>query len=99
MIAFLNLIAGTVVAAMVVMTALTGWGGSPGRWRRRGLCLMGAGLIWAGPSRLLGYPPGLGDLIFLCGLAIHLSALYGHAWWRRIDGLDGAVDGRIGHRR
>lgn len=94
----LALVAGAVVAGMVVLTAVMGWGGDVGRWRRIGLCAMGAGLVWAGPSRFLGYPPGLGDLIFLCGLSIHLTALYGHGWRRRIDGLDGTVDGRIGHR-
>lgn len=95
----LSLIAGLAVVGMVVLTAVLGWGGAVSRWRRIGLCLTGAGLVLAGPGRLLGYDPGVGDLIFLSGLVIHLTALYGHAWWRKIDGLDGAVDGRVGHRR
>lgn len=90
----LSLIAGAVVAAMVVLTAIIGWGGDVGRWRRIGLCLTGASLVWAGPSRLLGYPSGIGDLLFLVGLGVHLTALYGRAWRRRIDALDGVVDDR-----
>jgi hypothetical protein len=91
----LSLIAGAAVAGMVVMTAVMGWGGNVGRWRRIGLCLTGAGLVWAGPSRLLGYPSGIGDLLFLIGLGVHLTALYGRAWWGRLDALDGAVDGHV----
>ena len=99
MISALSLIAGLTVVAMVVLTAVVGWGGAVGRWQRVGLCLTGAGLVWAGPARLLGYSSGLGDLLFLIGLAIHLTAIYGHAWWRRVDGLDGNVDGRISRPR
>lgn len=91
----LSLIAGATVAGMVVLTAVMGWGGEVGRWRRIGLCLTGAGLVWAGPSRLLGYPSGIGDLLFLVGLGVHLAALYGRAWWGRIDALDGVVDGHV----
>lgn len=91
----LSLIAGATVAGMVVLTAVMGWGGEVGRWRRIGLCLTGAGLVWAGPSRLLGYPSGIGDLLFLIGLGVHLTALYGRAWWQRLDALDGAADGHV----
>jgi len=28
-------------------------------------------------------------------LGVHLTALYGRAWWGRLDALDGAVDGHV----
>lgn len=101
MIALLAALAAVGVVATIIMV-VHGWAGRLTRVVRLALCLMGAGLAWAGPARFLGYGPGLGDLIFIAGVGLHLAALYGPALWRRADGLDGAVDGRISlslHRR
>lgn len=82
--------------AMVVVVLMIGWGGRLTCAQRVGLCTMTAGLVWAGPSRFLGHPPGLGDLVFVSGILISLVATHGRAIWRTADGLDGVLDGRIG---
>lgn len=97
MIGILTGFAALVVIALVVAIALMGWGGRVGRAQQIGLCLMAAGLVWAGPARFLGYGPGLGDLAFLIGIALYVAAIHGPALWRRVDALDGAQDGWIGH--
>lgn len=96
MIAVLSAIAALAVVAVVVLASLLGWAGRVSCIQRTSLCVMAAGLVWAGPARFLDQPPGLGDLMFVSGLAVHLAALYGRALWRKIDSLDGVLDGRIG---
>lgn len=83
------------VVGMIVLIALLGWGGMMKRLERIGLFMTGAGLLWAGPVRMLGGAVSLGDLIFVLGLGLHLWALYGPALCRRADALDGAADGRV----
>ncbi len=46
------------------------------RHQRLGLVMSAAGLMWAGPSRFQ-QGVGLGDLLFVTGLAVFLTALYG----------------------
>ena len=95
MIAWATTLIAAVVVGMIVLIALFGWGGMMKRLERIGLFMTGAGLLWAGPVRLLGGGVGLGDLIFVLGLGLHLWALYGPALWRRADALDGKADGRV----
>lgn len=95
MIAMLSVAVGLAIVAMVVLTALMGWGGPTNRVQRVSLCVMAAGLAWAGPARLFGQPPGLGDLMFVGGIAVHLATVYGPRIWRRAAALDGVDDGRI----
>lgn len=74
----------TLVIALVIALML-GHGGRLSCLQRVGVCAMAAGLVWAGPARFLGYPPGLGDLLFVAGLAVHLTAIYGPAIRKRAD--------------
>lgn len=84
------------VIGVVLMIVLFDRRTAPPRAQRVGLSMMAGGLLWAAPSRMLGGSPGLGDLIFLLGLLVLLLALYGGHLVRRVDGLDGRHDGRLG---
>lgn len=64
-------------------------------WQRGGLSLAAGGLVWAGVPRLMGDPPGLGDLLFLGGLLLYFGRTYGGHAFRNLDSLDGALDGRL----
>lgn len=81
-----------VVLAIVLLDRRT----APPRGQRIGLSMMAGGLLWAGPSRMLGGSPGMGDLVFLLGLLILLLALYGGQMVKRVDAIDGRIDGRLG---
>tara|TARA_R110002124_G_scaffold173690_4_gene341317 strand:- start:10092 stop:10424 length:333 start_codon:yes stop_codon:yes gene_type:complete len=83
------------VVALVLFVAVFDHRCPVPRRQRIGLCLMAAGLTWAGPARLLGWAPGPGDLMFMMGLLILLLALYGQGLVRRVDALDGKVDGQL----
>ena len=91
------LIAAVLVGLVVLL--LIGWGGLLTRLQRLGLSTMASGLVLAAVPRLAGNGPGLGDLLFLGGIVLFLGATYLPAIWRHVDGLDGAVDGRIGRPR
>lgn len=95
MIAVLSVVVGLAIVSMVVLIALMGWGGPVGRVQRISLCVMAAGLAWAGPARLFGQPPGVGDLMFVGAICVHLATVYGPSIWRRAAALDGTDDGRI----
>ena len=95
MIAWVASIIASAVVGMIVLIALMGWGGMMKRLERIGLFMMGAGLAWAGPVRLLGGAVSPGDLIFVLGLLLHLWALYGPALRLRADAMDGTVDGKV----
>lgn len=95
MMAWVTTIIAAAVVGMIVLIALMGWGGMMKRLERIGLFLMGAGLLWAGPVRLLGGGVGPGDLLFVLGLFLHLWALYGPSLWLRADAVDGKVDGKV----
>lgn len=97
MIAWATTLIAAVVVGMIVLIALLGWGGMMKRLERIGLFMTGAGLLWAGPVRLLGGGVSLGDLIFVLGLLLHLWALYGPALRLRADAIDGTVDGKVLH--
>lgn len=87
---------GAVVIALLLVVAVVGWTGPVSRVERAGLLVTVAGLCWAGPARYLGEPPGLGDILFLVGLALLVWARHGAAVFGALDRLDGAADGRIG---
>ena len=95
MTAWLAALAAALVVAMIVLIGLFGWAGVKTRLERIGLFMMGAGLLWAGPARLMGQGVSLGDLVFVVGLALHLWALYGRAMVHHADALDGQIDGQI----
>lgn len=95
MFGLLSTLLAAAVVLMVFLIALLGWGGRIRTLERVGLCMMAAGLLWAGPARFLGQPAGLGDLMFLAGLLTLLWAIYGRAVWNRADALDGQADGRV----
>lgn len=95
MIAVLSVVLGLAIVSMVVLIALMGWGGPVGRVQRVSLCVMAAGLAWAGPARLFGQPPGVGDLMFVGAICVHLATVYGPSIWRKAAALDGTDDGRL----
>lgn len=96
MIAVLSAVLAAAVVGGVLLVALFDRQNPMSRAQRIGWCLLAAGLLWAGPSRFLGRPAGLGDLVFLLGVLILLLALHGPAILRKVDGLDGRADGRLG---
>lgn len=83
------------IVALVVLVALCGWAGKVSRPQRVGLCLIAAGLVWAGPGRLQGQPPGLGDLAMLLGILVYGLSVYGRQLREHVDELDGRRDGRL----
>lgn len=98
--AWLSATVAVAIVAVVVAVALLGWAGRLSRLERVGLCILAAGLLWAGPTRFLAKPgPGLPDLVFLVGVALLLGATYGRAVVAHLDALDGRADGRLAGRR
>ncbi len=83
-----------IIVAVVVLTALMGWGDRVTRYQRIGLCVMASGLILAAPSRYM-QGVGLADLMFLSGIATTLIARHWRHILQRADRLDGVEDGRI----
>lgn len=83
-----------VVVAIVMMSALMGWGARVTACQRWGLCTMASGLVLAAPSR---YAQGVSfaDLMFLGGLCLYLLARNIKFILRRADALDGVQDGRL----
>lgn len=64
-------------------------------WQRAGLVGIAGGLILAGAPRILGHPPGWGDLLFVAGLLLFFARTYGGVLGRDLDALDGRLDGRL----
>lgn len=87
------LAAGSYIA--VVGALLIGWGGAFSQLQRVGLAMSASGVVLAGVPRLMGHPPGLGDLMFLVGLVTFLGRTYGPAILKSLDALDGKSDGRL----
>lgn len=83
------------IVALVVLVALCGWAGRIGVTQRIGLSLIASGLLWAGPGRFQGHPPGLGDLLMLVGVLVYALAVYGRQLADHLDAVDGRLDGRI----
>lgn len=96
MIALFSAALAACVVAVALMTVLFDCRTAPPRGQRIGLSMMAAGLLWAAPARMMGGSPGLGDLVFLLGLLVLLLALYGRQLGRRVDAIDGHIDGRLG---
>lgn len=90
----LSMAAAAVLLATVVCL-LIGWGGLLGLAQRVGLASFAAGLVLAAIPRFQGQPPGWGDLVMLAGLALYFCATYLPKILEHVDGLDGAVDGRL----
>ena len=63
--------------------------------QRLGLGAVAAGIVGAGIPRLIGIPPGIWDLSLLVGLLVYFGATYGAAILKGLDGMDGAIDGRL----
>lgn len=87
------LAAGSYIA--VVGALLIGWGGAFSQLQRLGLAMSASGVVWAGVPRLMGQPPGIGDLMFLVGLLTFLGRTYGPAILKSLDAMDGKSDGRF----
>lgn len=87
------LAAGSYIA--VVGALLIGWGGAFSQLQRVGLAMSASGVVLAGVPRLMGQPPGIGDLMFLVGLLTFLGRTYGPAIFHNIDGLDGVFDRKL----
>ncbi|WP_300573625.1 hypothetical protein [Phenylobacterium sp.] len=87
------LAAGSYIA--VVGALLIGWGGAFSQVQRLGLAMSASGVVLAGVPRLMGHPPGLGDLMFLAGLVTFLGRTYGPAILNSLDAMDGKSDGRL----
>ena len=83
------------VVAVVVAVALAGWAGAVPRLQRLALAAIAAGLVWAGPDRFSGRPPGFGDLVLLAGVLAYIVAVYGRQLRAHLDAMDGKADGRI----
>lgn len=84
---------------IVVACLLVGWGGAFSQVQRAGLALSASGVVLAGIPRMMGQPPGVGDLMFLAGLVTFLARTYGPAIFHNLDGLDGVFDGKVDLRR
>lgn len=96
MIAVICAVLGGSIILTVVAVAVLGWAGLVPTGQRAGLYILAAGLLWAGPGRFLSTPgPGLGDLLFLAGIATLLVSIYGRALLAHVEGLDGRRDGRL----
>ena len=96
MIAVICAVLGFAIILTVAAVAVLGWAGRLTRLERVGLCVLAAGLVWAGPGRFLSTPgPGLGDLLFLAGIGTLLVSIYGRALIAHIEGMDGRQDGRL----
>lgn len=98
MVSLISALLALAILCLVTAVALLGWGGRVTTVQRFALCAIAAGLAWAGPARMLGGKPALGDLLFLAGLLLYLAATYAPPLWRHVDGLDGQVDGRVAMR-
>lgn len=94
MVMTLSILAATALGA-VICALLMGWGGLLSRGQRLGLAMTASGLVLAAIPRFQGQPPGWGDVLMLVGFVAYLGATYLPAIARHIDGLDGAVDGKI----
>ena len=95
-------VVGTLAAvdvAVIVAVAALGWGGPLSLGRRLGLVTIAGGIVWAAPARAFAGSVGVGDALLFAGFLLYLIDAHGLRLWRSIDGLDGAVDGRIGCRR
>jgi drug/metabolite transporter (DMT)-like permease len=92
---YLSVFLGACIVLVIVLVALFGWGGILSLTQRLSLAAIAAGIVWAGPGRALGREPGPGDALLLIGVLVYLIATYGPRMFQRLDGLDGAVDGRI----
>lgn len=96
MIALISALVATAIVGGVLLVGLFDRRSPMSRSQRIGWCLIGGGLVWAGPARFLGQPAGLPDLAFLLGVLIVLLSLHGPALSAKADALDGRVDGRLG---
>jgi hypothetical protein len=67
------------IVAVVVLKGILGWGGEISRAQRVGLCMIGAGAVWAAPTRYLGLPPGLGDLLLFLGITTLVLSVFGRS--------------------
>lgn len=83
------------LVAIVMLSAVLGWGGPMTTAQRLGLCATAAGLVGAGIGRAMQGPVGWFDVLFLAGLVLYLGATYGRAIRARADAADGAPDGHI----
>lgn len=88
-----------VIVAMIVAAVLFDLVGhlSPGlRWS---MTILGGGLVWGGIDRFRQAPVGIGDLMFLAGVAGVLAFSWAGQWRAALDRLDGRQDGRFGTLR
>ena len=94
MIAFASAVVAALVVGLVLLKGVLGWGAAISRSQRLALCMIGAGIVWAGPGRYLELPPGLGDLLFVSGIAVHIFAVHGGSLWRAVteEDPDGPFD-------
>lgn len=82
-----------IVAAVVGLVFLDLAGHLDTSWRVS-MIILAAGLVWGGADRFRQAPVGLGDLLFLVGLAGLLAAGFWRQFAAHIDAADGVVDGR-----
>jgi hypothetical protein len=95
MIATIGILLAVLAVHLVVLVALFGWAGEVPRAQKVGLCMIAAGLVWAGPGRFSGAPIGLGDLLMLTGILTYGIAVYGKQLKQHFDEADGSLDGRV----
>jgi hypothetical protein len=96
MIALVTMVLAALIVLLVLMVLVFDRRTTPSRGQRLALSMMAAGLLWAGPARLMGGTPGPGDAVFLLGLLSLLAAVYGPGLARKLDAMDGRADGRLG---
>ncbi|ATC34180.1 hypothetical protein CA606_18595 [Caulobacter vibrioides] len=94
---YLSVVAGGLLV-VVLCLLLMGWGGLLTLLQRIGIAMFAAGFVLAAIPRFQGQAPGWGDVIMLAGLALYFGTTYAPKILQHVDGLDGRVDGRIGHR-
>lgn len=84
------------IVGIILLASVVGWGARVSCWQKRGLLMAAACVVIVMPGRLLTHEVGLGDAALLGGMETYLWARHGKHILKRADGLDGAVDGRIG---
>lgn len=88
-----------IIVSMIVAAVLFDLVGHLSPGLRVSMMVLAAGLVWGGIDRFRQAPVGIGDLMFLAGVAGVLAFAWAGQWRAALDRLDGRPDGRLGNLR